>query len=125
MSGELSVLPDASVATTWNLCFPSFALNFAGEAHGFNGFLSNLHWNVEPGSSEVNSYFAFVFFLFVLSLFFGYLVIVVSGGSVSGGGCAAAATAAVSALSITLVCPAWVAETRTRSVAPTSAAVGV
>ena len=81
-----STFPAGSIARTWNLCLPSSRrLYFSGESQSWNWSfltcLSNAHSNVDPASSDSNPYFAFGLSV----LFFGDLVISVSGGSVSVG----------------------------------------
>ena len=51
---------------------------------GRNSRLSIRHSKLAPGS-EVKNVFTFTFFCLVLTVFFGRLTIVVSGGVVSGG----------------------------------------
>ena len=55
VAGVLSRLPAASIARTSKTCLPGFRrLYFFGERQGLNGFLSSLHWKVEPASLETN-----------------------------------------------------------------------
>ena len=47
-AGESSCSQAASVARTSNVCLPSLALSFSGDAQSSNGFLSRRHSKLEP-----------------------------------------------------------------------------
>src|SRR6266508_338677 len=77
LAGVGSTVPPGSTAWTSKPCLPFLTFSVAGEAQGANASPSRLHWKVEPGSLEVNANLAFFF----LVLSFGFLMIVVSGGT--------------------------------------------
>lgn len=73
-------MPAASTARTISLCLPSRSFfGLKGEVQDLNAFPSSEHWNVDPGSLDVNLNFGRRLVVF----FFGPLVIAVSGGVVT------------------------------------------
>ena len=81
LAGLASVFPVRSLARTLNRCLPGRSLYRLGEAQSFHALSSRLHSNVESTSEASNTNFTFAFAVPVSSLFFGRLVILVSGGA--------------------------------------------
>ena len=80
LAGDGSVLFTASVARTSKVCDPTASpVKFRGLVQAANGTASNRHWNVLPGSLDVNVKLAPVAVVTAA----GLPVMVVSGGVIS------------------------------------------